>query len=95
MRIICYHGFAVTDEYKCRRMLFIRDELFRRRINYLKERGYPILTLRDALDTLAADRLPPCTTVITMDDGWRGVYMTGLSIIREHQIPITMYVATE
>lgn len=95
LRIICYHGFAVAEEYKYRSTLFIRDELFRKRISYLKRNGYPILPLRDALDALAADRLPPCSTVITMDDGWRGVYTIGLPIIQEMQIPVTVYVATE
>jgi peptidoglycan/xylan/chitin deacetylase (PgdA/CDA1 family) len=95
LRIICYHGFAVAEEYKYRSTLFIREEFFRERIGYLKRNGYPILPLRDALDALAAGRLPPCSTVITMDDGWRGVYTIGLPIIREMQIPVTVYVATE
>src|SRR6201990_1422674 len=94
LRIICYHGFAVAEEYKYRSTLFIRDELFRKRIGYLKDSGYPILPLRDALDALAAGRLPTCATVITMDDGWRGVYTIGLPIIRELEIPVTVYVTT-
>jgi peptidoglycan/xylan/chitin deacetylase (PgdA/CDA1 family) len=95
LRIICYHGFAVAEEYKWRSTLFIRDELFRRRVDYLKRNGYPILPLREALDALAGDRLPDGATVITMDDGWRGVYTIGLPIIREMKIPVTVYVATE
>ena len=95
LRIICYHGFAVAEEYKYRSTLFIRDEFFRKRIDFLKRNGYPILPLRDALGALAADQLPPCSTVITMDDGWRGVYTIALPIIREMQIPVTVYVATE
>jgi peptidoglycan/xylan/chitin deacetylase (PgdA/CDA1 family) len=94
LRIICYHGFAVAEEYKYRSTLFIRDELFRRRMEYLRREGYPILSLQDALAALAADRLPPCATVITMDDGWRGVYTIGLPIIRELEIPVTAYIST-
>src|SRR6201987_406267 len=94
LRIICYHGFAVADEYKYRSTLFIRDDFFRNRVEYLRREGYPILPLRDALDALAAGRLPPCSTVITMDDGWRGVYTVGLPIIRELEIPVTVYVTT-
>jgi peptidoglycan/xylan/chitin deacetylase (PgdA/CDA1 family) len=63
-------------------------------LDYLKREGYPILRLQDALDGLAADRLPPCAVVITMDDGWRGVYTVGLPIIREFKIPVTVYVTT-
>jgi peptidoglycan/xylan/chitin deacetylase (PgdA/CDA1 family) len=94
LRIICYHGFAVADEYKYRSTLFIRDDFFRKRVEYLQRERYPILPLRDALDALAAGQLPPCATVITMDDGWRGVYTVGLPIIRELEIPVTVYVTT-
>src|SRR5258708_5042381 len=38
LRIICYHGFAVAEEYKYRSRLFIRKELFRRRIEYLQRK---------------------------------------------------------
>src|ERR1700751_511898 len=65
LRIICYHGFAVAEEYKYRSTLFIRADFFRRRVEYLKRQGYPILPLRDALAAQAAGRLPPCATVIT------------------------------
>lgn len=94
LRIICYHGFAVAEEYKYRSTLFIREELFRRRIEYLKQNGYPILPLSEALAGLNGGGLAPCATVITMDDGWRGVYSAGLPMIRELQIPVTVYVAT-
>jgi peptidoglycan/xylan/chitin deacetylase (PgdA/CDA1 family) len=94
LRIICYHGFAVAEEYKYRSTLFIRDDFFRKRMEYLRRERYPILPLRDALDALAAGRPPPCATVITMDDGWRGVYTVGLPIIRELEIPVTVYVTT-
>jgi peptidoglycan/xylan/chitin deacetylase (PgdA/CDA1 family) len=94
LRIICYHGLAVADEYEYRSTLFIRDVFFRRRIEHLKREGYPILPLRDALEALTAGKLPPCATVITMDDGWRGVHTVGLPIIRELEIPVTVYVTT-
>ena len=90
LRIICYHGFAQADEYKYRSTLFIKEEFFRRRIEYLKQRGYPILPLGLAIEALNAGKLPPCATVITMDDGWRGVYTVALPIIRELRIPVTV-----
>ena len=95
LRIICYHGFALADEYKFRSTLFIREDLFRRRVAYLRDKGYPILPLSEALEALYAGRLPPCAVVITMDDGWLGVYSVGLPIIKELQVPTTVYVATD
>ena len=94
LRIICYHGFALADEDNYRSTLFIKPDLFRRRIEYLRAQGYPILPLDEALEALTAGRLPPCATVLTMDDGWRGVYTKALPIIKELNIPVTVYVAT-
>src|SRR5947208_3771629 len=70
LRIICYHGFAVAEEYKFRSRLFIRKELFIRRIEYLQRKHFPILPLSAAVEALDQDRLPPCATVITMADAW-------------------------
>ena len=94
LRIICYHGIAVAEEYKYKSRLFIRKELFRRRIEYLRRKRYPILPLGEAVEALALDRLPPCATVVTMDDGWEGVYSVALPIIKELAIPVTLYVPT-
>jgi peptidoglycan/xylan/chitin deacetylase (PgdA/CDA1 family)/SAM-dependent methyltransferase len=94
LRIICYHGFALAEEYKFRSRLFIRGELFRRRIEYLRRKGYPILPLAEAVQALDRGALPPSATVVTMDDGWDGVYSVGLPLIREFQIPVTLYVTT-
>ena len=94
LRIICYHGIAVAEEYKYRSRLFVRIELFRRRIEYLRHKCYPILPLGEALEALDQGRLPACATVITMDDGWEGVYSVALPIIKELAIPVTLYVPT-
>jgi peptidoglycan/xylan/chitin deacetylase (PgdA/CDA1 family) len=94
LRIICYHGVAVAEEYKYRSRLFIRKELFHRRIKYLRCKRYPIVPLGEAVESLAQGRLPPCATVVTMDDGWEGVYSVALPIIKEFNIPVTLYVPT-
>jgi len=92
LRIICYHGFAIAQEYEFRSRLFIRGELFRRRVEYLRHNKYPILPLGEAVEALGEGRLPPCATVLTMDDGWRGVHSVGLPLIREFRLPVTVYV---
>jgi peptidoglycan/xylan/chitin deacetylase (PgdA/CDA1 family) len=94
LRIICYHGFAVAEEYKFRGRLFIRKELFLRRIEYLRRKQFPILPLGAAIQALDQNRLPFGATVITMDDAWQGVYSVALPIITELRIPVTVYVPT-
>jgi peptidoglycan/xylan/chitin deacetylase (PgdA/CDA1 family) len=94
LRIICYHGFAVAEEYKFRGRLFVQKELFLRRIEYLRRKHFPILPLGEAIEALDQGRLPPGSTVITMDDAWQGVYSVALPIITELRIPVTVYVPT-
>jgi len=94
LRIICYPGSAVAEEHKFRSRLFIRKELFLRRIAHLRRKRFPILPLSAALEALDRDRLPSCATVITMDDAWQGVYSVALPVIRELRIPVTLYVPT-
>jgi peptidoglycan/xylan/chitin deacetylase (PgdA/CDA1 family) len=94
LRIICYHGFSVAEEHKFRSTLFIQKQLFLRRIEYLRRKHIPIVALNEAIERLDEDRLPPCATVLTMDDAWEGVYTVALPIIRELQLPVTLYVPT-
>src|SRR6202022_888501 len=94
LRIICYHGFAVAEEHKFRSRLFIRKELFLRRIEYLRRNRFPIVTLSAAVEALYRDRLPPCATVITMDDAWQGVYSVATPMLRQLGLPVTLYVPT-
>jgi peptidoglycan/xylan/chitin deacetylase (PgdA/CDA1 family) len=94
LRIICYHGFAVAEEHKFRSRLFIQKELFLRRVEYLRRERFPILPLSAAVEALDRGQLPPCATVITMDDAWQGVYSVALPVIREMRLPVTLYVPT-
>lgn len=94
LRILCYHGFALAEEYQYRSKLFIQKDLFRRRLEFLRRRGYPILPLREALPALREGRLPPGAVVITIDDGWRGVISQAFPIIQEMRVPVTLYVTT-
>ncbi len=67
---------------------------FARRMRFLAEHRYPVIGLSEALDRLAAGTLPRCATVITFDDGWYGTYRLQYPVLREHDFPATLYVAT-
>jgi peptidoglycan/xylan/chitin deacetylase (PgdA/CDA1 family) len=67
---------------------------FRARLELLRDRGYTVMALDDALTALAADRLPEGAVVITIDDGWVGTGRHALPLLREFGWPATLYVAT-
>lgn len=94
LRILCYHGFALTDESMFRPKYFMNHNIFQRRLEYLKKHDYPILNLEKALYELRNGTLPDCTTVITFDDGSWSVYNFAVNLLKKNSFPATIYVTT-
>jgi peptidoglycan/xylan/chitin deacetylase (PgdA/CDA1 family) len=94
LRILCYHGFTLRDESDFRPGLFIREETFRRRMEYLSRRKYPVLTLDDAHRRLSAGTLPAAAVVITIDDGFYSVARIACPILKSLSLPSTLYVTS-
>jgi len=94
LRILGYHGFEMGLERAFRPLLFIDPELFRRRILRLKDMGFEILGLGDAVERLRLGTLPPNPVVITIDDGFYGTYRYGRDLMRDLRVPMTIYVTS-
>src|SRR5262245_24220741 len=94
LRILCYHGLSLHDEHRFQPRLFMRPEQFRRRMKSLRDHGFPVLSLDEALESLWRGDLPRNATVITFDDGFFSNYSRGLYILREFDLPATIYVTT-
>lgn len=94
LRILCYHGFSLQDEHQFRPKLFIRPQTFAQRMRYLRENGIPVLPLTLAVERTASGDLPDSATVITVDDGFHSVFQEALPVLRENQLPATVYVTT-
>lgn len=95
LRILCYHGISLHDEHCFQPKLFMREEVFRERLAYLKQHGYPVLPLNKALALMYQEALPPHALVITFDDGWLGTGMKAVPALQEHGFPSTVYVTTQ
>lgn len=94
LRILCYHGLALTDESEFRPGLFLRPEKFERRMQFLSENNFPVLSLDEAMERLERNTLPPCATVITFDDGFYSVYAIAMETLKKHRFPATLYLAS-
>src|SRR6516164_9470949 len=75
--------------------IVVTASTFDRHIAFLKEH-FEIVTL-DALieDGYTAGRTPRPRCVVTFDDGWRDNYDLAFPILRRHDIPATIYLATD
>lgn len=94
LRIIAYHGGNFVDENTFRGGLFITTETFKKRIDYLKRVGYPVLPLAEAIELLQAGKLPDNSTVITIDDGWYSCLRELAPILKENNFCSTLYMSS-
>jgi peptidoglycan/xylan/chitin deacetylase (PgdA/CDA1 family) len=94
VRILAYHGFCDGDEADFQPMLFMRAATFRARMQRLVEAGHRVLPLADAVARLAARKVEPGLAVITIDDGWHGIYRHAWPVLRELGLPATVYVTS-
>ncbi len=94
LRILCYHGFAMQDEFAFKPLLFMRPETFSTRMEYLRQSGYPVLGLGEALALMDTGSLPAGATVITIDDGFYDFYSVALDILKRFGFKATVYVTS-
>jgi peptidoglycan/xylan/chitin deacetylase (PgdA/CDA1 family) len=94
LRILCYHGFAFSDESSFRPRLFMRPETFRIRMQYLSSHKYPVVSLENACEGLAKGSLPDGAVAITIDDGFFGVFHSAWPVLQMHSFPATVYVTS-
>jgi peptidoglycan/xylan/chitin deacetylase (PgdA/CDA1 family) len=94
LRILCYHGLSLGDEHRFRTGLFMRPEVLSRRIRTLREHRFPVISLEAGLEGMERGDLPEGATVVTFDDGFYSNYAEGLAILRQLEIPATIYVTT-
>jgi len=88
--ILVYHRFgpAVADS------MTIRTATFRSQLQYLKDHGYRTVPLRTVVAYLLhlGPPPPPRSVVITADDGHRSVVTDMLPLVREYNVPVTLFI---
>src|SRR5215472_15490765 len=92
--ILCYHGVSRFDEHLWRPSLYMQPEVFRQRLEILKQGRYNVLRLGEGLQRLQAGELPPRSVAITLDDGGYDFYAAAFPLIRSYGFPVTVYQTT-
>ena len=72
----------------------VRTATLRWQLDYLKQHGYPIISLRTLVSyLLGRGPAPPHrSVVITVDDGHESVFTEMLPVIREYRVPATLFI---
>lgn len=91
--ILCYHGISIDDEHEWNPMLYMRQDVFRRRLTALAG-GNEVLPLDDALRRLQDGTLPRAAVSITVDDGAYDFYSRAWPVLQQLSLPATVYQTT-
>lgn len=87
-----YHHIGPEDGIDSARY-YITPEVFARQMSFLLENGYHPLSLREVEDAFAQKKkLPDKPVLITMDDGWLDNYLYAFPILKEKNIPATIFI---
>lgn len=94
VRILCYHGFAHTDETDFRPSLFITLATFERRLRSLAESRYSVVSLDSALEAMDRNAVTRDLVVITVDDVFHNFLTEACPVLERYRFPSTAYVTT-
>ncbi len=87
--VLGYHVFHATQPATQMR---IPTAKFRTQMETIKNSNVPVITLAQFLAWRSGEsELPPQSILITMDDGWRSVYHEAFPIMKELQLPFTLF----
>jgi len=88
--VLNYHRFGPTVADS----MTVTTSVFEAQLRWLKDNGYKVIPLRILVDYLRGQGPPPPAkaVVITADDGHKTVYTEMLPIVRQHHIPVTLFI---
>jgi peptidoglycan/xylan/chitin deacetylase (PgdA/CDA1 family) len=88
--ILLYHRFGPVAADS----MTVTTTLFESHLKYLKDNGYQVIPLRELTDHyLGKKGAPhPYSVVITADDGHISVYKDMFPLVKQYQIPVTLFI---
>jgi hypothetical protein len=83
LQILCYHGVSMRDEHDWDPELFVTPAFLRRRFEILRDRGYRVLPLAEAVRCLQSHSLPARSVALTFDDGFYNFFAAAAPLLEE------------
>lgn len=92
--ILAYHGISLVDEHEWNYTQYMPAEILRSRLQQLIDSRCAVLPLDDAVTRLYAGDLPDRAVAITFDDGTADFKYQAYPLIKEFDLPVTLYLTT-
>jgi len=94
---LMYHHVQTPEAAKKKNQaaLTVRTADFRTQMQYLKDRGYNVISMQDLLNFFEQGIKPsPKSVLLTFDDGYGDFYTDAYPILREFGYPATVFIPT-
>jgi peptidoglycan/xylan/chitin deacetylase (PgdA/CDA1 family) len=88
-RILIYHQIGAGHG----RQMDVRPDVFRRHLDWIEASGGRVVSLADALENAGRPETRSWY-VLTFDDGYQDMFTNGFDVLRERQLPFTVYLTT-
>lgn len=72
----------------------ISPEVFQAQMHYLKKK-FRVISINQLISEIASNAVKPNTVVITFDDGHQDFYTNAWPILRNQEIPASLYITTD
>lgn len=92
--ILCYHGVSVEDEHEWDPRLYVPQSFLRRRLQLLRDGGFPVLPLAEGVRRLREGTLPAGAICLTFDDGVADFRSRAHPVLADFGVPATVYQTT-
>jgi peptidoglycan/xylan/chitin deacetylase (PgdA/CDA1 family) len=92
--ILCYHSISIDDEHEWSGTYSMSPDVLESRFRMLRDGGYNVLPLGDAIRRLYEHTLPPRSVVLTFDDGMFDFHARARPLLQEYGFPATVYLTT-
>lgn len=93
--VVVLHYHTINERTGKEEKIAVRPEDFAWHMDYLKKAGYHVIPLQQAVEYLATGaKLPHKAVAISFDDGYMDNFEKAFPILKKHDYPATVFVAT-
>jgi len=90
--ILMYHSISGDKSST----LNVSPENFERQMAFLKDQGYSVISLEEAVESIKKGRrFIPGTVVLTFDDGYRDNFLNAFPVVSRYGMPATIFLITD
>ncbi len=94
--VLMYHSVSPSFSLIPNRGLSVSPALFESHLNYLKKKGYRIVSLEEVVDHMEGRKLSPGKKVsITFDDGYQDNYSFAFPLLKRFGFQATVFMSTD